>query len=175
MLGSDQGKVVLVKLLFVDFTNQVVKELLGHDGLASQEMDTVVGAGEESGTAIIFHGIFFSLKFSHEGDGVVYTWGEGEKLLLEVTSRSLIVEVANSADKFPERSLVAAQIVGLIFATGSAGNVELSADAVLLPICTSSSLEFGYFIPDSRVLVSGEVRGGCRVLALACMCHFAHA
>ena len=130
-------------------------------------MHAVVGASEEGGAAIILHRVLLTIEVSHEGDGVVNARGEREELLIEVTSRALVVEVSNSADQLAKRSLVTAKIVGQIFSIEALCNVELCANTVLLPVSTSSSLEFGNFIPNSRVSVSREIRGWGRELALA--------
>ena len=47
MLSHLQRKVFLVKLLFVDFSDEVVEELLAHVRLTGEEMHAVVGACEE--------------------------------------------------------------------------------------------------------------------------------
>ena len=134
-------------------------------------MDTVVGARQESGAAIILNRVLLTVEVSHEGDGVVDAWGEWEELLLEVTSGALVVEVSNRTDEFASRQLVTAEVVSEEFSCISLCDVKLSAHTILLPEGAASGLEFGNLIPDSRVSDSGKIGGWCRELALACRCH----
>ncbi len=79
--------------------------------------------------------------------------------------RTFIIEITLSISDFTTRSLVSANIISVVFSSFFRRDVKLCADAILLEESTSSSLEFGNFIPDSRVSVSSKIRGGCWDLA----------
>ncbi len=111
MLGHLKRKVLRVQLKFVDLTDEIVEEFFGHDRLAGKEVHAIVGPCEEGGPAIVFNGVFLSIKVSHESDSVVNTGGKREELLLEVASGSLIEQISNCADKTSSWRLVTAQVV----------------------------------------------------------------
>ena len=77
-----------------------------------------------------------------------------------MAGRSLIVEVSEGICNFAFRSLVPADIISVENARSFLGDVELCADTVFLEESTSSSLEFGNLVPESRVSVSREVWRG---------------
>jgi hypothetical protein len=129
-------------------------------------MNAVVGLTLWIGAAIILHRVFFATWSTNKSDSVVKWFLKWIYILMELSWRPLIFQVTLGMSTWQAFKVIAADIVGIVLSSFGSENVNVSANASFLPLCSAWSLDFCNLIPHTRVLLSCEVRGRCYILAL---------
>ena len=130
-------------------------------------MNAVVGLALGICTAIILYWVFFTTAWSTNKSNIVVICSiERLNSLLEFSRWSLIDQMTFcvcSGQPFKE---VSTDVICIVLPCFCCKNVNVSASASCLPHCASWGLHLGNFIPNSRVLLSGEIWWGRDILAL---------